>query len=69
MEMKDIIEKVNYFSKLAKTRELANEEAEERHRYRQLYLEKFRAQVKAQLDNIEIVDDNDTTKDNKEKLN
>lgn len=69
MEMKDIVEKVNYFSKLAKTRELTNEEAEERHRYRQLYLEKFRAQVKAQLDNIEIVDDNDTTKDNKEKLN
>ncbi len=69
MEMKDIIEKVNYFSKLAKTRELTNEEAEERHRYRQLYLEKFRAQVKAQLDNIEIVDNNDTTKDNKEKLN
>lgn len=69
MEMKDIIEKVNYFSKLAKTRELTNEEAEERHRYRQLYLEKFRAQVKVQLDNIEIVDDNDTTKDNKEKLN
>lgn len=69
MEMKDIIEKVNYFSKLAKTRELTNEEAEERHRYRQLYLEKFRAQVKAQLDNVEIVDNNDTTKDNKEKLN
>lgn len=65
MEMKDIIEKVNYFSKLAKTRELTNEEAEERHKYRQMYLEKFRAQVKAHLDNIEIVDD---TKD-KEKLN
>ena len=65
MEMKDIIEKVNYFSKLAKTRELTNEEAEERHKYRQMYLEKFRAQVRAHLDNIEIVDD---TKD-KEKLN
>lgn len=65
MEMKDIIEKVNYFSKLAKTRALTDEEANERHKYRQLYLEKFRAQVKAQLDNIEIVDD---TKQ-KEKLN
>lgn len=64
MEMKDIIEKINYFSKLAKTRELTNEEAEERHKYRQMYLEKFRAQVKAQLDNIEIVDD-----ENKENLN
>lgn len=65
MEMKEIIEKVNYFSKLAKTRPLTEEEAAERHKYRQLYLEKFRAQVKAQLDNIEIVDD---IKD-KEKLN
>lgn len=65
MEMKDIIEKVNYFSKLAKTRPLTEEEAAERHKYRQLYLEKFRAQVKAQLDNIEIVDD---IRD-KEKLN
>ena len=65
MEMKDIIEKVNYFSKLAKTRPLTEEEAAERHKYRQLYLEKLRAQVKAQLDNIEIVDD---IKD-KEKLN
>lgn len=64
MEMKDIIEKINYFSKLVKTRELTNEEAEERHKYRQMYLEKFRAQVKAQLDNIEIVDD-----ENKENLN
>lgn len=54
MEMKDIIEKVNYFSKLAKTRPLTEEEAAERHKYRQLYLEKFRAQVKAQLDNIEL---------------
>lgn len=63
MEMKDIIEKVNYFSKLARTRELTTEEIEERQKYRNLYLEKFRAQVRAQLDNIEIVDDK------KEKLN
>lgn len=69
MEMKEIIEKVNYFSKLAKTRELTKEEADERHKYRQLYLEKFRAQVKAQLDNIEIVDDTENTKKDKEKLN
>ena len=32
MEMKDIIAKVNYFSKLAKTRALTEEEAEERHK-------------------------------------
>lgn len=70
MEMKDIIAKVNYFSKLAKERELTNEEKEERQKYRQLYLEKFRAQVRNHLDNIEIVDDvKDVKNSDKEKLN
>ena len=70
MEMKEIIAKVNYFSKLAKERELTNEEKEERQKYRQLYLEKFRAQVRNHLDNIEIVDDvKDVKNSDKEKLN
>lgn len=56
MEMKDIIAKVNYFSKLARERELTDAEKEERQKYRQLYLEKFKAQVKGHLDNIKIVD-------------
>ena len=59
MELKDIITKVNYFSKLSKERELTVEEKTEREKYRKLYLEKFRAQVRGHLDSIKIVDSND----------
>lgn len=59
MEMKDIITKVNYFSKLSKERELTVEEKAEREKYRKLYLEKFRAQVGGHLDSIKIVDSKD----------
>ena len=56
MEMKDIIAKVNYFSKLARERELTEAEKEERQKYRPMYLEQFKAQVRGHLDNIKIVD-------------
>lgn len=56
MEMKDIIAKVNYFSKLARERELTEAEKEERQKYRQMYLKQFKAQVRGHLDNIKIVD-------------
>lgn len=56
MEMKDIIAKVNYFSKIARERELTEAEKEERQKYRQIYLEQFKAQVRGHLDNIKIVD-------------
>lgn len=56
MEIKDIIAKVNYFSKLARERELTEAEKEERQKYRQMYLEQFKAQVRGHLDNIKIVD-------------
>lgn len=59
MEMRDIIEKVNYFASLSKKRPLTEEEKSERDKYRKLYLEKFRAQVRGHLDNIKIVDDKD----------
>lgn len=55
MEMKDIIAKVNYFSKIARERELTEAEKEERQKYRQMYLEQFKAQVRGHLDNIKIV--------------
>ncbi|MEG0068187.1 DUF896 domain-containing protein [Cetobacterium sp.] len=58
MEMKDIIEMVNYFSAMARKRELTPEEQLERARYRKMYLEQFKAQVKQKLDSIEIVDEN-----------
>lgn len=57
MEMKDIIEKINYFSKEAKKRELTPEEKLEREKYRKMYLEQFKAQVRQKLDSIEIIDE------------
>ncbi|MFA6708353.1 MAG: DUF896 domain-containing protein [Fusobacterium sp.] len=57
MEMKDIVTKVNYFANLSKKRTLIKEEILERDKYRKLYIEKFRAQVKSHLDRIEIVDE------------
>ena len=60
MDMQEIIKNVNYYAKIAKERELTKEEFQERKKYRELYLEKFRAQVKGNLDNIKIVDENDS---------
>ena len=59
MEMKDIIEKVNYYTKLSKERKLTEEEIKDREIYRRMYLDQFKAQVKTHLDNIEIVDEKD----------
>ena len=59
MEMKDIIEKVNYYAKLSKERKLTEEEIKDREIYRRMYLDPFKAQVKEHLDNIEIVDEKD----------
>ena len=60
MDMQEIIKNVNYYAKLIKERALTEEELVERDKYRQLYLQKFRAQVKDHLDNIKIVDENDS---------
>ena len=59
MEMKDIIEKVNYYAKLSKERKLTEEEIKDREIYRSMYLDQFKAQVRKHLDNIEIVDEKD----------
>lgn len=57
MEMNKIIEKINYFTKLSRERELTLDEKKERELFRKMYMEQFRAQVKGHLDNITIVDD------------
>ena len=59
MEMKDIIEKVNYYTKLSKERKLTEEEINDREIYRRMYLDQFKAQVREHLDNIEIVGEKD----------
>lgn len=57
MEMNKIIEKINYFTKLSRERELTLDEKKERELFRKMYMEQFRAQVKGHLDNIKIVDE------------
>ncbi|HEY4532784.1 MAG TPA: DUF896 domain-containing protein [Fusobacterium sp.] len=57
MEMKDIIEKVNYYSRLAKKRSLTPEEEADRALWRKRYLEKLTSQVRKHLDSIKIVDE------------
>ena len=64
MEMKEIIKKVNYYANEAKKRELTEDEKSERQKYRKLYLEQFRAQVRGHLDNIKIVDADDPSLNN-----
>lgn len=59
MEMKHIIEKVNYYSALAKVRELTNAEQAEREKHRKMYIEQFKLQVRGHLENVKIVDAND----------
>ena len=44
MEMNKIIEKINYFTKLSRERELTLDEKKERELFRKMYMEQFRAQ-------------------------
>lgn len=62
MEMKDIIEKVNYYSRLSKKRALTAEEEADRAIWRKRYLEKLTSQVRKHLDSIQIVDEKEQNK-------
>ncbi len=53
--MEKIIKKINEFSKLARERELTEEEKKEREIVRREYLEKFKAQVRGHLENVKVV--------------
>ena len=53
--MEDIVKKINEFSKIAKERELTEEEAKEREKYRRMYIDKFKESVRGHLDNIKVV--------------
>ena len=54
-KMEDIIKKINEFSKLARERELTEEEKKEREKYRKMYIEKFKESVRGHLDSIKVV--------------
>ena len=57
--MKEIIEKINYYTKISKERELSEEEKKDREKYRKLYINLFKQQLIGHLDNIKIVNNED----------
>ena len=57
MEMKEIIEKINTLNALKKERELTSEEAEELAKYRQLYLQNFKANMRNILENTKVINE------------
>ena len=69
MITKDMIDRINWLAHKKKTLGLSEkEQAEQKELYKE-YIESFRANLKAQLDAIEIVDDDRTVaKETKETL-
>lgn len=58
MEMKEVIDKINSFNATKKERELTAEELEELAKYRQLYLQNFKANMRNILDNTRVINEN-----------
>ena len=57
MEMKEIIEKINSLNALKKERELTSEESEELAKYRPLYLQNFKANMRNILENTKVINE------------
>ncbi len=58
MEMKEVIDKINSLNATKKERELTTEELEELAKYRQLYLQNFKANMRNILDNTRVINEN-----------
>ena len=58
MEMTEIIAKINTLNATKKERELTTEELEELAKYRQLYLQNFKANMRNILDNTRVINEN-----------
>lgn len=58
MEMKEVIDKINTLNATKKERELTVEESEELAKYRQLYLQNFKANMRNILDNTKVINEN-----------
>ena len=58
MEMKEVIDKINSLNAKKKERELTTEELEELAKYRQLYLQNFKANMRNILDNTRVINEN-----------
>ena len=57
MEMSEIIAKINSLSATKKERELTAIEKEELMKYRQLYLQNFKANMRNILDNTKVINE------------
>ncbi len=57
MISKEKIERINALARKSKNEGLTEDEKSEQHSLRQEYLARFRESFRAQLENIEIVDD------------
>ena len=58
MEMKEVIAKINSLNSTKKERELTTEELEELAKYRQLYLQNLKANMRNILDNTKVINEN-----------
>ena len=58
MEMKEVIDKINSLNATKRERELTTEESEELAKYRQLYLQNFKANMRNILDNTKVIHEN-----------
>jgi len=56
MITKEDIERINFLARKSKTEELTPEEKSEQQELRRKYIDWIKAQVKVQLDSIEVVD-------------
>ncbi|HIW31227.1 MAG TPA: DUF896 domain-containing protein [Candidatus Paenibacillus intestinavium] len=68
MDIEKLIVRINELSRKNKSEGLTADETKEREELRKKYLINFRSNMRQQLDNIEIVDDDDQG-DNKTVLN
>ncbi|WP_339030994.1 DUF896 domain-containing protein [Spiroplasma endosymbiont of Cantharis nigra] len=58
MEMESLLKRINELAKIAKERELTNEELKERDQLRKKYIAIFRKGLEQQLENVTIIDEN-----------
>ena len=58
MEMNEVIAKINSLNATKRERELTTEESEESAKYRQLYLQNFKANMRNILDNTKVINEN-----------
>lgn len=58
MITKEDIDRINFLARKSKSGELTEEEKSEQQRLRRKYIDWIKAQVKVQLDSIEVVDSN-----------